>query len=43
MATDESAQLQLDNAQRVRDIASEQGRDIAEYIDVRIPFRGYYR
>lgn len=41
--TQKSAQAQLENVRRVQQAAQNQGEQIRDYIDVRVPYRAYYR
>lgn len=41
--TQKSAQVQLENARRVQQVAQNEGEQIRDYIDVRVPYRAYYR
>lgn len=41
--TEESAATQLDNLRRARDIIAAEDDSVEEYIDVRIPYKAYYR
>ena len=43
MSTAEDLDVQLDNISRIQDVASSRGDVISQYIDVRIPHKGYYR
>ncbi len=42
-AIDEDIDQQIDNVKRVQDIAEDRGDRIRDYIDVRIPYKAYYR
>ncbi|MEX0668399.1 MAG: hypothetical protein WD061_01495 [Candidatus Saccharimonadales bacterium] len=42
-AIDEDFDQQIDNVKRVQDIAKDRGDNISSYIDVRIPYKAYYR
>ncbi len=43
MATDQDVQLQIENITRLQRVADEENETISEYVDVRLPHKGYYR